>query len=177
MNFDLSPQALTLAAIIFGLRVLNQTFDTLRILMMMRGRKFFVWILGFLQSVVYIITLTSVLNDLDNVLNIIVYAAGFATGNVMGVWLEARLGIGFFNLRIISPKKGRHIVKALRAEGYAVTVIRARGRDGNVSLLNASVRRRDVEPIRQIVEDLDESAFITGEETRPIWRGFWRRSK
>lgn len=177
MTLDLSAGALGLAALIFILRVLNQTLDTLRILMMMRGRKLFVWLLGFTQSVVFIITLTSVLADLENLLNIFVYAAGFATGNVFGVWLEARLGIGFFNLRIVSPKLGSEVVERLRDEGYAVTEIPARGRDGKVSLLNISVRRRDVEPIRKLVEEIDGGAFITGEEMRPIWRGFWRRSK
>ena len=177
MNLDLSPQALGIAAFIFGLRILNQTFDTMRILMMMRGRKLIVWILGFFQSLVFVITLTTVLADLNNLLNIFVYAAGFATGNVLGVWFEARLGIGFFNLRIVSPKKGKELVKVLRDEGYAVTEIKARGRDGAVTLLNASVRRRDVESIRKIVEEIDENAFVTGEEMRPIWRGFWRRSK
>ncbi len=177
MILDLSPEALGIAAFIFVLRILNQTFDTLRILMMMRGRKFFVWVLGFMQSLVFVITLTSVLNDLNSILNIFVYAAGFATGNVFGVWLEGRLGIGFFTLRIVSPKKGKSIAKKLRDDGYAITEIKARGRDGAVSLLNASVRRRDVESIRKIVEKIDENAFMTGEEMRPIWRGFWRRSK
>lgn len=177
MNLDLSPQALAIAAIILGLRILNQVFDTMRILMMMRGRKFVVWILGFLQSLVFVITLTTVLADLNNMLNIFVYAAGFATGNVLGVWFEARLGIGFFNLRIVSPKKGAELVSALREEGYAITEIPARGRDGDVSLLTASVRRRDVESIRKIVEEIDPNSFVTGEEMRPIWRGFWRRSK
>lgn len=177
MIIDLSPEALALAGFIFLLRILNQTLDTLRILFMLRGRKLYAWLLGFSESLIFVITLTSVLNDLNNVLNIVVYAAGFATGNVVGIWLEARLGIGYFNLRIVSPKHGAKIVKKLRNEGYAVTEIPARGRDGKVSLLNASVRRRDVEPIRKLVEEIDEKAFMTGEEMRPIWRGFWRRKQ
>jgi uncharacterized protein YebE (UPF0316 family) len=80
-------------------------------------------------------------------------------------------------LRIISPKRGTEIVKHLREEGFAVTEIPARGKDGNVSLLNTSVRRRDVESIRKMVEEIDDKAFMTGQEMRPIWRGFWRRSK
>ncbi len=96
---------------------------------------------------------------------------------MFGIWLEGRLAFGYYNVRIVSPKRGRKIVRGLRKEGYAVTEIAARGKDGRVSLLNASVRRRDVEKIRGIVEDIDENAFITGEEMRPIYRGFWRRSK
>jgi len=177
MVWDLSPEALGLAALIFVLRILNQTLDTMRILMMMRGRQIIVWLLGFSESLIFVLTLTSVLNDLDNPLNIFVYAAGFATGNTVGVWLERRLAIGFFNLRIVSSRKGEAVADKLRDEGFAVTEIPARGRSGAVTLLNVSVRRKDVESIREMVEAIDEGAFMTGEEMRPIWRGFWRRTK
>ncbi len=177
MTFEYSSQALLFAASIFVLRALNQSLDTIRIMVMMRGRKLIAWVLGFSQSLIYLVTLTSVLNDLNNLFSIIAYAAGFASGNVLGIWLEARLAIGYFTLRIVSAKKGKAVARKLRDDGYAVTEIKARGRDGAVSLLNASVRRRDVESIRQTVEEIDEKAFITGEEMRPIWRGFWRRSK
>jgi uncharacterized protein YebE (UPF0316 family) len=30
-----------------------------------------------------------------------------------------------------------------------------------------------VEKVRKIIQAVDENAFITGEEMRPIWRGFW----
>ena len=177
MELILTPAALLLAAIIFALRALNQSMDTIRIMVMLRGRKMIAWLLGFAQSVIFILTLSSVINDMNNLLNIFVYGAGFATGNVFGIWLEGRLAIGYFNVRVISPKRGTAIVKRLREEGYAVTEIPARGKDGAVSLLNASVRRRDVEKIRKIVEEVDENAFITGEEMRPLLRGFWRRAK
>ncbi len=177
MSWDLTPEALGFAALIFVLRILNQALDTMRIMMMMRGGKLSVWILGFLESLIFVVTLTGVLNDLDNMLNMLVYAGGFATGNTFGVWLEERLAIGYFNLRIISPRMGDAIAEKLRGEGYAITEIPARGRSGAVSLLNASVRRRDVESIRKLVEAIDESAFMTGEEMRPIWRGFWRNAK
>lgn len=177
MNLVFTPDALIFAAIIFGLRALNQSMDTIRILAMMRGRKLIAWLLGFTQSVIFILTLGRVINDMDNLLNVIVYGAGFATGNVFGIWLEGRLAFGYFNVRIISPKRGTAIVERLRKEGYAVTEIPARGKDGAVSLLNSSVRRRDVSKMRKIVEEVDENAFITGEEMRPLLRGFWRRSK
>lgn len=177
MELILTPEALTLAGIIFVLRALNQSMDTIRIMAMLRGRKLIAWLLGFTQSIIFILTLSSVINDMDNLLNIFVYGAGFATGNVFGIWLEGRLAFGYFNVRIISSKLGTAIVERLREEGYAVTEIHARGKDGAVALLNASVRRRDVNKMRKLVEEVDESAFITGEEMRPLLRGFWRRSK
>jgi uncharacterized protein YebE (UPF0316 family) len=173
MTFVFTQEAILIALGIFALRVLNQSLDTLRVMMMMRGRNLITWMLGFAETVIFVITLSTVINDLNNILNIVAYSAGFATGNVTGLWIEGRLAMGHIHMRVVSPKRGSKVAETLRAEGYAVTEIPARGRDGAVTLLNASVRRKDVSRVRQIVQDVDEGAFITGEDMRPIGRGFW----
>src|SRR5512136_3481821 len=87
---------------IFALRVADMTFDTLRMLFVVRGRKGVAWVLGFMQSVIFVIAITSVLSHLDNPLNVIGYAAGFATGNVVGMWIEEWLAIGYVKISIVS---------------------------------------------------------------------------
>ena len=64
------------------------TLDTLRVLMVMRGKKGTAWILGFFQSVIFVLAITRCSSNLDNPLNMIGYAAGFATGNVVGMLIE-----------------------------------------------------------------------------------------
>jgi len=167
-------QTLTGAAIIFGLRVTEMTMGTLRLLYVMRGRKALVWILGFLQSGIFVVAIGSVVTNLDNPLNYIGYAAGFATGNVVGMWIEARLAVGHIHLSIISPRRGAAIAEYLRAEGYAVTEVPARGKDGMVTMLSCSVRRRNVQSVDKLIRSVDESAFVTAEDVRPLRRGFWR---
>lgn len=173
MTLVLSPEALWLGLIIFVLRLINQSLDTLRVLVMMRGLKLAAWVLGFAETTIFVITLSTVINDLNNILNIVAYAGGFATGNVLGLVLENRLAFGHISIRVISPKRGSAIMERLRKAGYGVTEIPARGKDGAVTLLNLSVRRKEVGKVRTIVQEVDENAFITGEEMRPIWRGFW----
>ena len=174
MDTTLTLAALGGAALIFTLRVLDTSLDTLRVLFVMRGKKPVVWILGFFQSAIFVIAITSVLANLDNLLNIIGYASGFATGNVIGIALEQRLAVGFTRLHIISPRRGSAIAERLRNEGYAVTEIPARGRDGMVTMLECSVRRREALKVDQLIRSVDETAFVTAEEVRPIRRGYWR---
>ena len=130
--------------VIFGLRVLNMTLDTLRMLFTLRGMKLWSWVVGFVVSLIYVLLLTSVLSNLNNPLYIIAYAAGFATGGVVGMWIEERLAIGFTNIQVISPRRGAVMAQKLREGGYAVTEIPARGKDGMVSMLSLSVRRKQV---------------------------------
>lgn len=174
MDVFLSTQAWLAAGLIFALRVGDMTLDTLRMLVIMRGRKSIAWILGFFQAAIFILAISSVLADLNNPLNVIGYAAGFATGNVVGMLIEERLAIGHIHMRVVSSRRGLAIAERLREEGYAITEIPGRGKDGTVTVLNASVRRKNVGRVRNIINDVDPEAFITAEDVRPVRRGYWR---
>jgi uncharacterized protein YebE (UPF0316 family) len=174
MEVFLSTQAWLAAGIIFALRVGDMTLDTLRVLVVMRGRKSIAWILGFFQAAIFVLAISSVLSDLNNPLNVIGYAAGFATGNVIGMLIEERLAIGHIHMRVVSSRRGSAIAERLRGEGYAITEIPGRGKDGTVTVLNASVRRKNLTRVRNIINDVDPEAFITAEDVRPVRRGYWR---
>ena len=169
-----SPEAWISAAIIFGLRVTDMTLDTLRVLFVMRGRKGIAWVLSFFAAAVFVLAIGTALSDLSNPLNIIGYAAGFATGNVVGMIIEEKLAIGHILLTIVSPYRGAAISERLRNQGFAVTEMPARGKDGSVTLLNCSVLRKHVENVRKMVNEVDPEAFITAGDIRPVRRGFWR---
>ncbi len=177
MEFLVTPETILVALGIFIARLINQTLDTVRFMMTIRGRKLTAWIMGFLETAIFIITLSAVFSNLNNILYIVAYAAGFATGNTAGMMVEERLAIGHMNLRIISSKRGSAIAEKLRKEGYGVTEIPARGKAGTVSLLNVSVLRKQVKDVHKLVQKVDKSAFITSEEMRPLWRGYWGRTR
>jgi uncharacterized protein YebE (UPF0316 family) len=150
------------------------SLDTLRVLFVMRGRKGIAWVLGFSESVIYIVAITRVLANLGNPLTVLGYAAGFATGNVVGMLIEERLAIGHIQMSIISSTRGVALAQALREAGFAVTEVPARGKDGMVHLLNASVLRKDVPNIERVVHEVDAEAFVTTSDVRPLRHGFWR---
>lgn len=175
MNFEvfISPAAWLTAFGIFTLRVLNMSFDTIRVLFVVRGKKGSAWVMGFIQSTIFIIVMGSVINQLDNPLNIIAYAAGFATGNVIGIYVAERLALGHIHLTIISSALGSAIADQLRNGGFGVTEVPARGKDGMVTMLHCDVLHKDVEKIEDLINQSDPTAFITAEDVRPIRRGFW----
>lgn len=174
MDTVLSLTAWLSAGLIFCLRVSDMTLDTLRVLVMMRGKKSIAWLLGLFQSLIFVLAISSVLSNLDNPLNILGYASGFATGVLVGMIIEERLAMGHVQISIVSPRRGAAIAERLREEGFAITEIPARGKDGMVSLLSCSVLRKNVDRVQRIVNEVDESAFITAEDVRPVRRGFWR---
>lgn len=174
MELDLTPAALWIAFTIFLMRVGDMSLDTIRVLFVVRGRKGLAWVLGFAQALIFVIAISSVLSNLDNIINVITYAAGFATGNVLGMIIEERLAIGHIQLSIISPSRGAVIAQQLRDAGYGVTEFSARGKDGMVSVIQCSVLRKDISNVETTVLEADPGAFITAEDVRPVRRGFWR---
>jgi uncharacterized protein YebE (UPF0316 family) len=123
---------------------------------------------------IWVLTFAFVLADIDNFVNVLVYAAGFATGNVVGMFIEDKLAIGFAEVRVISPKWGAAILETLREHDYAVTEIPARGKDGMVSVITSSIRRSQTIDFETLVLDIDENAFNTKEDVVAVRRGFWR---
>lgn len=174
MEYLQDPHAWLFALMIFGLRVCDMTLDTIRVLFVVRGKKLLVWLLGFFQSVIFVVAISSVLTQLNNILNVFGYAMGFATGNLVGMLIEQRLAIGHILVTVISSTRGALITEKLRSSGYAVTQIAGHGKDGTVFELHASVLRKDVPNVETIVLEADPQAFITAEDVRPVRRGFWR---
>ena len=162
------------ALIIFILRIFTLAVYPLRIKMIANGKKTFVWLLAVFQASVFIITFIAIISELNNWLKMSSYAAGFATGNVVGMIIEEKIAMGYTLLRIISPGRGAEITEKIRSEGYAVTEILAQGKNGTVSLLNCHVRRRESYQLEKIILATDSEAFVTALPVRPLQRGFWR---
>jgi len=169
-----STNVWVVALIIFILRVLNMALDTVRMLTVVRGMKPITFILGVFQTTLFVFAFGSVMNDLNNILNIAAYALGFATGNVVGMMIEKRLAFGFINITIMSLKNSTAIANLLRDKGYAVTEIPARGKDGKINILESSVQRKFAQEVQKIALDTDPNAFITSRDIQPVWRGYWR---
>ena len=174
MDVFLSPEAWLVAFGIFAARLINIALDTLRFMFTMRGNRTMSWVLGFAESVIFVLVIGSVLTNLQNPLNIIGYSAGFATGNVIGMMIEKRLAIGYTHFSIISRNHSTEIADTLRKAGYGVTEIPARGRESNFMLVDCHVRRKQADEVETIVLEVDPNAFITAEDVTPRRSGIWR---
>lgn len=168
----LSRAVLLGAAVIFVLRVVGISLSTIRVLTMMRGQKLITVVLGFFEVLVYVIAIGQVVNDLSNIWNILGYCLGFSTGTLAGMWIDERMVGGYANVRIISRYKAQGIVEAIREAGYGATLDWATGRSGSVGMVMATVRRKEVNEVCNLADDVDGSAFITVEEARAVRRGY-----
>ena len=162
------------ALLIFGLRLSDMTLDTLRLLFVLRGRKWLAGLVGFAQATIFVVAITEVIRNVGNVWNIVGYSAGFALGVIVGMTLEERLALGHSHLQMVSSGMGHAVAEALRQAGYAVTVTTGMGKDGMVAIVHATVRRKDVAAAQTLAQRADPNVFVTVEDVRPLARGYFR---
>jgi uncharacterized protein YebE (UPF0316 family) len=165
--------ATALPVVIFVLLSLNSGLDALRMLSLARGRRTAAWLTGFTQSILFVTAVGGLFSNVNNPWNVVAYAAGVATGTVLGILVEARLAPGHRLVRIVSSRRGTAIAAALREHGWGATELAARGQDGMVTLIWCHIPRRDAVAVTDAALDLDPEAFITAENVR-LSHGGWR---
>lgn len=173
--FDIPPLTADLllgALLIFALRVFGIAISTLRVLVMMRGKKIASFVAGFFEVLAYVIAIAAVVNNLDNVWNVLGYCLGFSVGTVVGMILDERTASGYTNVRIISRYQAQRIIEQIHTAGYGATVGWGHGRGGTVGMILAIVRRKEAEELCAIAERVDPNAFITIEDARAVRRGY-----
>ncbi|MBN1888329.1 MAG: DUF2179 domain-containing protein [Thermoflexales bacterium] len=161
---------------VFCLRLTDVTLGTLRILMTVRGRKLLAGAIGFVEVGIFAIAISQVVRNIDNLWNVLGYAGGFAAGTIVGMTIEERLALGFTIVRIISSEMGHDLAQAIRQLGFGATEMTGQGMNRAVNVLEVMVRRADLPAVLQIVDRVDNKAFVTVEEARRVYRG-WRLSK
>ena len=158
--------------LIFAMRIVDVSIGTLRLMFMVRGRRFIASGMGFVEVLVWIIAVGSAMEYLTSPYHLAGYAGGFAMGTFVGVSIERTLALGQVVLRVILPDgDGAGVASTLRDAGYAVTEVDGRGRDGPVDIANVVVGRRYAHRVAELVEEAAPRSFITIEEIRSTRRG------
>jgi uncharacterized protein YebE (UPF0316 family) len=157
--------------VIFGLRIVDVSLDTMRVLSAVRGARWVAAGLGFFQALIWLVVVGNAIKYLDSIWHVLGYAAGFGAGTLVGISIENALAYGVATVRVVSRQGGVEIAEALRTRGYGVTEFGGQGRDGRVEILNSVVQRQDLEEVMRIVDQWDPNAFVTVEEPKLLRGG------
>ena len=158
--------------VVFLLRVSDVSLATLRMLLIMRNRRFFAPFIGFIEILIWVTAVGLVMQHLDSPLHVIGYAAGFATGNFFGLLIEERLALGLATVRTVVGSGGSELAGSLREAGFGVTEMIGRGKDGAVEVLYSVVPRRRVARCLELIDAGAPKSFVVVDEPRRVQRGW-----
>lgn len=162
-----------LPIIVFFARICDVTLGTIRIIFISRGLRKYAPFLGFFEVFIWIVVIGQLVQHLTSITAYIGYAAGFATGNFVGMWLEDRLALGTYMLRVMIAGESEPLVNKIHEAGFGVTQLDAMGSHGPVKMIYTVVKRRNVEQVMTIIHTCNPNAFITVEEIRTAEKGIF----
>lgn len=162
---------IVLPLLIFLARVADVTLGTLRIIFVSRGKRHLAPILGFFEVLIWVVAIGQLVQNLGSVTSYLGYAAGFAAGNFVGMWIEDRLAIGTLVVRAILATGGDAVMQCLHDAGYGVTSVDGQGVNGPVKLVYAVVKRKHVKDVTRIIHSISPKAFLTIEDVRSAEEG------
>ncbi|OFY65953.1 MAG: hypothetical protein A2V64_09945 [Bacteroidetes bacterium RBG_13_43_22] len=159
--------------LIFLARICDQSIGTLRIIFVSKGKKYIAPILGFFEVLIWITAISKIMQNLDNYVNYVAYAAGFATGNLVGMIIEEKLALGIQLIRVFTHQNGPELVKILNTNGYGATTVEAHGAIEKVNLIYTIVHRNEIEKVLDLIEGYNPKAFYTIEDVRAANEGIF----
>lgn len=160
--------------IILVAKMIEVSIGTTRIVLITRGERVLGACLGFLEVIIWVVLVSTVLSDVSkDPLKVLFYAAGFALGNYTGSLLEERLGIGNVRVEaIVMEDHGLDLTNELRAKGYAVTVIDGKGMNFGRNVLLMNIKRKNYVNVVKLIKEHQENVVITINDIKPVYGGY-----
>lgn len=178
MDLLLNLSGPILYIIIFFAKIIEVTMSTLRMVYINKGEKLIGAILGFFEVLIWLIIVSSVLNNItEDPIKVIVYCFSFALGNYMGVTLESKLAVGLSTLNVVvNNLEGENLANILREHGFGVTIVEGKGKnDSRKDLLFIQLKRKRITEAVKIIQTSNTSAFITVNDIKSMKGGFVKK--
>lgn len=152
--------------LIFFARVIDVSIGTMRVIFVSRGYKLFASFCGFFEVLIWLVAITQIMQNLTNAYNYVAYAAGFATGNFVGMLIEEKIAIGRVMIRIVTPNDISKLREYLKNSSYGVTLVTGTGLYGPVNILFTVIPRLEVDHVVRRIKQFNPKAFYTIEDIR-----------
>lgn len=160
-----------LPILIFLARITDQSIGTLRLIFVAKGLRFLAPLVGFFESIIWLLAVSQIMKHLDNWVAFIAYGGGFAMGNYFGMVLEEKISIGKVLVRIIPKKDTTDLMLRMKEENYGMTTMQAMGATGPVTVIMSIINRKDLPNLMLLINHFNPNAFYTIEDVKSVKEG------
>ncbi|MDR2679512.1 MAG: DUF2179 domain-containing protein [Tannerella sp.] len=162
-----------LPVIIFFGRICDVTLGTLRIIFVSKGERYKAPVVGFFEVFIWVVIISQIFSHANSLLHYVSYAAGYATGNYVGILVENRIALGYILFRVYAKNYGHDLTKELHRNGFGSTFIRGEGSVSQVDIVETVVSRKSYRQVVGIIEKFDSKAFYLVEDIRSKQKGIF----
>jgi len=155
-----------LPLLIFLARVTDVSINTVRIIFVMSGHKFISTLLGFIESLIWLLAIGQIFQHLNNWVSYIAYPGGFAIGILVGMIIEERLALGKVVVRAITSENLSDIRSYLESKDIRYTIVSGETARGEERILFTVVKRDELDSVIQKFNEHIPQAFYTIESVK-----------
>jgi len=161
---------------IFFVRIIDVSLGTLRTVVTIKGNIKTASFIGFFEVLVWFLVVKEALNTASNSIFIgISYALGFACGTYIGGIISSRFIDTSFTLEVITSHASKEMIKAIRDNGYGVSIIKANGSNNEEKeLLFISIEDDHYYDLKNLIATYDKDAFIVVNENKYVLNGYFK---
>jgi uncharacterized protein YebE (UPF0316 family) len=153
-----------LPILIFIARIADVSINTIRIIYVLGGRRWTATLLGFFESLIWLMAIRQIFEHMDNWICYVAYPAGFASGIFVGMIIEEKIAYGKVIVRIITRRKVNILIDYLNSQQYRYTHVNAEGPEGHENLVFTVLERDHLEDLLYYLKDILPTAFYTVEK-------------
>lgn len=162
--------------LILGIQILYVSLLTVRMILMVKGLKYFAAAISIVEVSIHIVALSLVLAHIkESFFYIIVYSGGYAIGVLIGSKIEELLALGYVTVQVIIQDMNSDLADRLRQAGYGVTSWLGSGMDGDRVVLHVLTKRKNMRALVGLINQIESKAFILSHEPLFFQGGFWAR--
>jgi uncharacterized protein YebE (UPF0316 family) len=120
------------------------------------------------EVLIWIIIVAQIFQNLDDWMNYVAFAGGFAAGNFVGMYIEEKMKMGIQIFRIIVNQESAGLADALKEAHFRVTTLDGEGKYGPVKILFTIAKRKRWQELANIVSEHAPNAFYSVEDVKHV---------
>ena len=174
-EFLASLHPIVVCLIVCAAKIVEITIQSLKTCMMVKGQKVKAAALGFTECMIWGIVISTIIGTLgDNILLLLFYGAGYATGLFLGSTIEGKIALGTSNLQLIANDENTEKIKVYlheKKKGY--TVFAGHGSTDKMNMIFIVLPRKEAAKVlREIRSVCDNKVFVVASEVSKYAGGY-----
>lgn len=156
-------------------KIVEISIQSLKTCMMVKGQRLKAAGLGFIECVIWGLVISTIIGTLgDNMLLLLFYCIGYATGLFLGATIENKIALGTSNLELFAGDESTELItEYLRSQGKGYTVLEGRGSKDKMNMIFIVLSRKETPKVlKEIRKVCDNKVFVVASEVSKYAGGY-----
>ena len=156
-------------------KIVEISIQSLKTCMMVKGQRLKAAGLGFLECTIWGLVISTMITTLgDNLLLLLFYCIGYASGLFIGSSIEGKIALGTSSLELIANDGHTEMIVALLKErGMGFTVFEGHGSKDKMNMILIILPRREMaKMLKEIRQMCDNKVFVVASEVSKYAGGY-----